>query len=84
MFCKLTPKWCITTNSSGSHNVCVCTHHQNVKLLVDATKLNESYKELMERLVCSRENSECMLHQCDQCPGVDNLKTFLEGSFKEL
>ena len=60
-----------------------CTHHQNVKLLVDATKLTESYKELMEKLVCSTENSECMLHRCDQCPGVDNLKTFLEESFKE-
>ena len=58
MFCKRRPKWCITTNSSGSHNVCVCTHHQNVKLLVDATMLTESYKELMEKLVCSRQSTD--------------------------
>ena len=51
MLCELRPKWYITPNSSGSHYVCVCTHHQNVKLLVDATKLTESYKELMEKLV---------------------------------
>ena len=29
-------KWCVTVSSSGTHSVCVCTIHQNTKLLVDA------------------------------------------------
>ena len=32
-FCELCPKWCITAASKGSHTVCVCSYHQNVKLL---------------------------------------------------
>ena len=35
-FCSLRPKWCVTVSSSGTHSVCVCTIHQNTKLLVDA------------------------------------------------
>ena len=35
-FCSLRPKWCVTVSSSGKHSVCVCTIHQNTKLLVDA------------------------------------------------
>ena len=32
-FCEFRPKWCITVNSSGTHCVCVCTYHQNAKLM---------------------------------------------------
>ena len=32
-FCTLRPKWCILTGSSGTHNVCTCKQHENVKLL---------------------------------------------------
>ena len=35
-FCSLRPKWCITVSHSGSHSVCVCTIHQNTKLIVEA------------------------------------------------
>ena len=39
-FCSLRPKWCVTVSSSGTHWVCVCTIHQNTKLLVDAFSAN--------------------------------------------
>jgi len=42
---------------------------------------SESYKELMQKLVCSTESRECMLHRCSNCPGIDQLRTFLEGLF---
>ena len=32
-FCELRLKWCITVNSSEAHCVCVCTYHQNAKLM---------------------------------------------------
>lgn len=35
-FSQLRPKWCVTVSSSGAHSVCVCTIHQNTKLMVDA------------------------------------------------
>lgn len=35
-FAKLRPKYCILPLQSGTHSVCVCTIHQNMKLMVDA------------------------------------------------
>ena len=34
-FCELLSKWYVTVSSCGAHFVCVCTHHQITKLLVD-------------------------------------------------
>lgn len=47
-FCELRPKWCITVSSAGTHSVCVCTIHQNTKLMVDAfcNTINNSIKKL--------------------------------------
>ena len=73
-FCSLRPKWCVYAGASGTH--CVCTHHQNVVLLVNAT-----YKmrvDLMEKIVCDTENNECMVHRCQNCPESDVLEVFLK------
>ena len=35
-FAALRPKWCINVDNIGSHSVCVCVYHQNVKLMIDA------------------------------------------------
>ena len=44
-FAELRPKHCILAGASGTHAVCVCTIHQNVKLMlegVDTTIVTES------------------------------------------
>ena len=56
MFCSLRPKWCITVGSSGAHTACVCTSHQNVVLMVDALKLEKTYKKLTQMIVCNLED----------------------------
>lgn len=33
-FTKLRPKSCAIAGSSGTHSVCVCTHHQNPILMI--------------------------------------------------
>ena len=38
---ELRPKHCILAGTSGTHSVCVCTIHQNVKLIVLGARLNE-------------------------------------------
>ena len=35
-FCSLRPKHCVLAGSSGTHSVCVCTHHQNPTLPLNA------------------------------------------------
>lgn len=34
-FTALRPKWCITVDSKGITNTCVCTKHQNVELMTE-------------------------------------------------
>ena len=53
-FASLRPKWCITVGPKGTHSVCVCTAHQNVKLLLSSVNLSKDYHELLELIVCDR------------------------------
>lgn len=78
-FCELRPKECVTVGARGTHSVCVCTIHQNVKLMLAdipaATKI--TYHDLIEQFVCSKNNPDCMLHTCDKCPGPSVLQQYL-------
>ena len=40
-FAELRPKNCVLAGASGTHSVCVCTIHQNVKLMMHGGKLTE-------------------------------------------
>ena len=40
-FCDLRPKNCATVGARGTHSVCVCKIHQNVKLMVAALPHSE-------------------------------------------
>ena len=83
-FCTLRPKWCVTVGSSGTHSVCVCTIHQNAKLLVNAIKTGHcTYKDLMGMIVCDCDSKTCMVHRCDKCPGTDSLREYLETLLSE-
>lgn len=83
-FCTLRPKWCVLAGAGGTHSVCVCSLHQNVKLLLDAAQMEESYKDLIKFLVCDPENSNCMLRHCDKCPSNTSLIEFLEEKFDDF
>ena len=83
-FCQLRPRWCVTVDSaSGVHSVCVCQIHQNAKLLAAAVPGNIDYKEMLAKTVCDMENRDCMLHSCDNCPGVENFKEHALNTFTE-
>ncbi len=76
-FCDLRPKWCVTADARGIHNVCVCEIHQNLKLMVlalpgDMKKMH--YTEYLKLMVCDIENRDCMLHGCEECPGKEKVK----------
>ena len=77
-FANLRPEWCIVAGAAGTHSVCICTAHQNVKLMLGAVKLDKVYHELTEMIVCSRENEVCMIHRCEKCPGIHQLENYLE------
>ncbi|KYN27544.1 hypothetical protein ALC57_03063 [Trachymyrmex cornetzi] len=82
-FAKLKPKNCILAGAAGTHSVCICTIHQNVKLMLDAidveklTKDTEmpiiNYKDCLSKIVCREPSPDCWLDKCKQCPGTDEL-----------
>ena len=36
-FAELRLRECVLADSRGTHTVCICTRHQNVKLMIDAS-----------------------------------------------
>ena len=59
--------------------MCVCQKHQNSI----SAALDLEYKNLMKMIVCN-ENSICMIHRCDSCPGKKVLLEFLKNIFTDL
>ena len=82
-FCRLRPKWCVMAGRSGTYSVCVCTIHQNVKLMLSAISVKIHYKDLLQMCVCNISNKECMIGHCSSCLGTNQLKTFIINSLLE-
>lgn len=78
-FCKLKPKQCFFAGEPGTHNICVCILHQNIKLKLAAVKPKISYKEVIEASVCSVENKLCMIRDCEECPSQNSVYETLLG-----
>lgn len=93
-FAELRPKNCIIAGASGTHAVCVCTAHQNVKLMIAGANLNKlmifeydqplkTYKDCLPKLMCTPPNKSCFLNECDYCPEVSMFKEALLTAFEE-
>lgn len=70
-FFSLRPKQCILAGDSGTHIVCVCIYHQNVKLMLiggDIASLTSesaipllSYKDCLQKMMCPDPTPTCHL-----------------------
>ena len=95
-FCKLRPENIILLGASGTHNVCVCTYHQNVILLLENSNLrkmnpfgfeNPSYKDYLKLFLCDEPSEDCFLDDCAQCgknKDLGPLKNIILNSFREI
>ena len=71
----LRPEHVVEVGSRGTHNVCVCEKHQNVKLMIDALCNKNVDKHLfMDRIVCDINAYDCMMKKCVRCPGIASLR----------
>ena len=78
-FAALRPSHCILAGGSGTHTVCVCSHHQNPKLQLAALgETGLTYRDLLLYAVCDIENRDCMMHKCPYCDREEGVKSFLE------
>ncbi len=79
-FAELRPKHCVLAGASGTHSVCVCTIHQNVKLMLKGLKINEAtsrgltnYHTCLAIMMCNPPLPTCCFGECDYCPGIEKL-----------
>lgn len=84
MFCSLKPKYCVLAGSSGTHNVCVCTKHQNCKLKLKALGICDRLKDIMEEIVCSSDNRSCMLGLCQKCNNIETIVQLITTKVKRV
>ena len=84
-FAELRPKHCILAGASGTHSVCVCTIHQNVKLMMVQMQLSDlpTYHHCLVRIMCNPPLPRCYLGECDACPGVTKLRDDLIALLEE-
>lgn len=67
-FRQLRPQECILAGKSGTHNVCVCKIHQNMKLKIrglmqelkiKGANFTDTYQDLIKNSVCENPSSNC-------------------------
>ena len=88
-FAELRPKHCCLAGASGTHAVCVCTIHQNVKLMMlggniaDLTANEDiplkSYDHCLAQIICNPPQPACYLGTCHSRPGISGLKERLNS-----
>ena len=85
-FAELRPKECILAGAAGTHSVCVCTLHQNTKLMLAGSKLEaltggelKHYGHCLAAIQCNPPRIECYLGECSECPNADAFKERLQG-----
>lgn len=79
-FASLRPKECILAGANGTHSVCVCVVHQNVKLMlmganlsslvraVDVFDVPTDCKQILAKMLCEAPTHSCQFGRCESCP----------------
>lgn len=92
-FAELRPKWCITAGTSGTHSVCVCVIHQNVKIMIDAANLRilskdlksvlNDYNDCIHFVLCKEPKTACHLLECKNCPNMEKFSDLVLEILKQ-
>ena len=53
-------------------------------LLVDAINLDITYEDLILKIVFDSTRKECIMHQCEPCPGRAGLKQFFDEQLSDV
>ena len=75
-FASLQPECCIKAGPKNTHSVCVCSYHQNVKLLLSSVGIEHLYYEIIDMIVRNRGSKECMVHRCKKCQDWKSLQIY--------
>lgn len=78
-FASMRPKDVKLAGDPGTHTVCICSEHQNVKLKCRECSTALDYRKLLNLSVCSTEDQNCMLNDCPTCPGANAIREYLKS-----
>ena len=45
--------------------------------MLEALDAGKDIHELIDLMVCNKQNKNCMLHSCNSCPGIDAVESYL-------
>ena len=86
-FAELRPRNCVLAGTSGTHAVCVCALHQNIKLMMVGGKIAElsahddvplkEYSHCLAKIICNPPHPNCYFQLCSLCPGTSDLQEHL-------
>lgn len=92
-FAEWRPRECVLAGSSGTHTVCVCTTHQNFKLMVYDSGLLPltfngkkivTHKDFLTAIKCDPPTEACHYRTCETCNDVvSEFKDFVLQTFEE-
>lgn len=87
-FASFRPKECVLAfDKSGTHSVCVCTYHRNVKLIYKPHKKmfcdTADYRDLITKMICASPSENCHLNLCSECPGELFMENYRSKIFEE-
>ena len=96
-FAELRPVECVLAGPAGTHSVCVCTTHQNVKLMIEGANIARitagtecpisTYSDCFEQILCNEpfRRTSCWLGQCTLCSSTKilGLKQYLTSCFQK-
>ena len=75
-FAQMRPRDCVLAGASGTHCVCVCTTHENVKLMMQGGKMSDlalgnvtlkTYTDCLAQVACNPQSFQCIQRECATC-----------------
>lgn len=93
-FASLRPPECVFTSDSSAKEVCVCTLHANVALLMECLHKTDCFKEvcgaakdilklLKSKMMCDEITDNCMLRTCENCISKTNMIDYVAEKLDE-
>ena len=96
IFCEQHPKtkisWPIFCNCVPDHvmlrantpaNMCLCTYHENMHLLMNAIEKLPNVTELLKHVACDAENQKCMFQSFECCGKLLLWKQYCINNFTD-
>lgn len=91
-FVALRPQQCIPVGAKGTHNVCVCKTHENIRLKMKGLRdefarkkfnYQTTYRDFFKAMICPHPTADCYLLNRKNCPGTEGIRKDLTETLQK-